>query len=26
VGIHGQMWLFQIKNGEYILQGDAPVN
>jgi branched-chain amino acid transport system substrate-binding protein len=26
VGIHGQMWLFQIKNGEYVLQGDAPVN
>jgi branched-chain amino acid transport system substrate-binding protein len=26
VGIHGQMWLFQIKNGKYVLQGDAPVN
>ena len=26
VGIHGQMWLFQIKNGEYVLQGDAAVN
>ncbi len=26
VGIHGGMWLFQIKNGEYVLQGDAPVN
>lgn len=26
VGIHGQMWLFQIVNGEYILQGDAAVN
>ena len=26
VGIHGQMWLFQIKNGEFVLQGDAAVN
>ena len=26
VGIHGGMWLFQIKNGEYVLQGDAAVN
>ena len=26
VGIHGGMWLFQINNGEYVLQGDAPVN
>jgi branched-chain amino acid transport system substrate-binding protein len=26
VGIHGQMWLFQIKNGKYVLQGDAAVN
>jgi len=26
VGIHGQMWLFQIKKGEYVLQGDAAVN
>ena len=26
VGIHGQMWLFQIKSGEYVLQGDAAVN
>ena len=23
-GIHGQMWLFQIKNGEYVLQGTQP--
>ena len=26
VGIHGGMWLFQIKNGEYVLQGDAAIN
>jgi branched-chain amino acid transport system substrate-binding protein len=26
VGIHGQMWLFQIKNGKFVLQGDAAVN
>ena len=26
VGIHGQMWLFQIKKGEFVLQGDAAVN
>ena len=26
VGIHGGMWFFQIKNGEYVLQGDAAVN
>jgi branched-chain amino acid transport system substrate-binding protein len=26
VGIHGQMWLFQIKNGKFVLQGDKSVN
>ena len=26
VGIHGGMWFFQIKNGEYVLQGDAAIN
>ena len=26
VGIHGGMWLFQINNGEYVLQGDAAIN
>ncbi len=26
VGIHGGMWLFQIKNGKYILQGTKSIN
>jgi hypothetical protein len=26
VGIHGQMWLFQIKGDKFVLQGDAAVN
>ena len=26
IGIHGGMWLFQIKNGEYKLIGDAAIN
>jgi branched-chain amino acid transport system substrate-binding protein len=26
IGIHGGMWLFQIKKGEYKLLGDAAIN
>ena len=26
VGIHGGMWLYQIKNGKYILQGNKSIN
>jgi branched-chain amino acid transport system substrate-binding protein len=26
IGIHGGMWLFQIKNGKYKLMGDAAIN
>ena len=26
VGIHGGMWLFQIKNGKYVLQGTKSIN
>jgi branched-chain amino acid transport system substrate-binding protein len=26
VGIHGGMWLYQIKNGKYILQGTSSIN